>query len=99
MWRIRRDPISIATNTYSARKFTVTQVRKSQDYGFGVIADECGPSLAGAAARLTGIQIPPYRSGRDLDTELQLQFGGDALFAPGRILTMHLANQCSDVLW
>src|ERR1019366_5743778 len=62
------------------------------DYGFGVIADECGPSLAGAAARLTGIQVPPYRSGRDLDTELKFQLGGDAFFAPGRILAMHLAN-------
>jgi hypothetical protein len=57
------------------------------DRSFRVIAHECGPSqAAGRAAGPRGIEIVCNRSGRDTNAELEREFVGDSLFAPGGVL-------------
>jgi hypothetical protein len=68
-------------------------VKKSQaDDGLRVVLNEGGPTLSGTAARTVRIQVLSHRTRRDLDAELELQFIGNSLFAPGWILASHLAN-------
>lgn len=69
------------------------------DNVFGVVADEGAPThRAGLAIpRTDGLKIFANRPGRDLDAGLQKQLVGDALFAPGWVGVVHLANQDSEI--
>ena len=63
----------------------------------GVVADERQPSLLriSHSPGPAPLQVFPDGSGRNPNTEFQLQFIGDAFFAPGHILGGHLADQPS----
>src|SRR5215831_8818608 len=63
----------------------------------GVVVDEGQPALLGIGrARRTAVsQIVLHGAGRDPDSELQLQFVGNAYLAPGGVLRSHLSDQAS----
>ena len=66
-------------------------------YALGMIADERGPALGLMILTLTSHAVARYvfahRSRRDLQTELEPQFIGDPLLAPGWVIAGHLSNE------
>ena len=59
----------------------------------GVVTDEGRPALVAARAPAPARQVLPDRSWRDCEPELEEQLGGDALFAPARVLEREPADQ------
>ena len=65
-----------------------------------VIAYEGGPALAGnAPAWAVALQILANGSRGNAKAEFQIQFVGDAAFAPSRVIGGHLSDQGAEVLW
>jgi len=65
-------------------------------YGCRMIANKGGPALitTGLSARVFG-HVLAYRAGRNLDPQLEQQLIGNALLAPGRIVSRHYADECA----
>lgn len=69
------------------------------DDGLGVVADKGVPALRGRSAWAAQVaQVAAHGSWRDLDAQLQGQFIGDAMFAPGGVVVRHLADEGLEVL-
>ncbi|HWY67749.1 MAG TPA: hypothetical protein VNX88_03740 [Terriglobales bacterium] len=67
-----------------------------------VVSHKSVPSLRSCSRRNRWTVSRPvcsHRSRRDSDAEFQPEFIGDALLAPGGIVTDHFSNELAEVLW
>src|SRR5450631_2170165 len=93
-WIKRRLRCSITTNTYSSRNVAVTTMRKSHAMSpWACTRRNVDQRISPLGRRfgLCGILI--HRSRRDLNSQLQQEFIGDALLAPRGFLARHPADQ------